>query len=89
MNPEGVAVSHDTITMASLMKLLLLLVFLRLSSGQTCTPPAGRPTCVCETDNGVIDLTSIANTNNKPRLARCCVTEVGLNIDQISGCRGR
>lgn len=55
--------------MASLMELLLLLAFLRLSSGQACLtlPDKPRVTCICETEGGIVDLTSIANDNGKPK----------------------
>lgn len=32
-----------------------------------CIPPDGQPSCVCKTDDGVIDLTTIALDNQKPK----------------------
>ena len=50
-------------------KLLLLvyLIFASQISGQDpCTVPSGKPTCVCQTDNGNIDLTTLASYNGNP-----------------------
>ena len=50
--------------------LVTFLLLLHRIHGQTkCSPPKGRPGCVCQTDKGLIDLTSIANTDGTPRYA--------------------
>ena len=55
--------------MSSLSCCLVTFVLLlhRIHGQERCTPPKGRPSCVCETDKGLIDLTSIANTDGTPR----------------------
>ena len=41
-----------------------------ITRGQTpCSKIEGKPGCVCDTGDGIIDLTSIANNNGTPRLA--------------------
>ena len=47
---------------------LLNLVY--LSAGQTgtrCTPVPDRPSCVCNSPDGIIDLTKIASSDGTPR----------------------
>ena len=44
-------------------QLLLLLCSIYELHCQICSPPPGYPTCVCQTSQGLIDLTSIASSN--------------------------
>lgn len=46
-----------------MLQLLLLLCCIYELHCQVCTPPSGYPTCVCQTSQGLIDLTSIASQN--------------------------
>ena len=50
-------------------KLLLFvyLIFVSQITGQDpCTVSSEKPTCVCQTDNGNIDLTALASYNGNP-----------------------
>ncbi|XP_011403557.1 PREDICTED: uncharacterized protein LOC105312530 [Amphimedon queenslandica] len=46
------------------------LVLVGLSSAQQpCIPPSGKPSCVCDTADGTIDLSSISNTDGTARFS--------------------
>lgn len=36
-------------------------------TGTKCSAEVGSPTCVCETPDGVVDLTGLASTDGSPR----------------------
>ena len=47
--------------------LVLCLLFASQITGQDpCTVPSGKPTCVCQTENGNIDLTDLASYGGYP-----------------------
>ena len=47
---------------------VLLFALVVPSLSQTLCPPVpGKPSCVCKSDKGIIDLTSLANTDGTAR----------------------
>lgn len=60
-----------TVPSVELLSLLALLACLSSAQDQACNPPkdvgSGVATCMCQTDNGVIDLNPLANKDGKPR----------------------
>ena len=42
------------------------LLLLSVKAQDRCTPPSGKPNCVCETNDGVIDLTSMSYQDGNP-----------------------
>lgn len=70
-----------------------LFVFFGLLHGftegqQACQPPLGEPSCVCETPDGAIDLTSLSSHDGSPRY-HISIIEMMISkyiILQIHGC---
>lgn len=64
--------NYQTVASVQLLTLLALLACLSSADDTVCNPPkdigsGAQGSCMCQTDNGVIDLNPLANKNGKPR----------------------
>ena len=59
---------NKMLVFSGVLVLLFALVVPSLSqTGTPCPPVPGKPSCVCKSDKGIIDLTSLANTDGTAR----------------------